>query len=398
MPTVWPFLPNLRRSDYIISREYSTEIIVSRSGKEQARANRQTPRKRIEYVAGQTEDCLREFNRYMVTAQREQLAIPDRVRYVRLTAELPGGNTTIIVDPLPSWLVAGARLMLVDGTRHGYRTVAGIVGTSVTFNESDADVWPVGTRLHPALIGYLDATIGAPLLSQRGVIEASIVFHVDPGIEDAEEEGSAVYTLGGREVFLTRPDRWAPIRFDRFQDGRGKVDFGHGRVSNYFPVEFSSVIWEASYTGCDFDAADALRQFFDRMDGRRGEFYMPTFLPDLAPTAGVTAAGTTLAVSGDGLEAAYDGNSVYSAIALKKKTGGWITRTVSSVVDGSGSGATITVGAAWGENVALGNIAMVCWLPVWRFASDILTTNWKRDTVATVKMSFQIIENLAVEA
>lgn len=396
MPTVWPFLPNLRRSDYIVSREYATEIIVSRSGKEQARANRQTPRKRIEYVTGQTGDCLRDFNKYMVTAQREQLAIPDRVRYVRLAAELPGGNTSITVDPLPAWIVAGASLMLVDGTRHGYRTVAGVIGTGVTFNESDILAWPAGTRLHPALLGYLDARIPSPVLSQRGIIEVSVSFEVDPGIEDAEDEGSATYTLGGREVFLTRPDRWAQIRFDRVQEGMGEVDFGHGRVSRFFPIEFSTAIWEATYTGCDFDAADALRQFFDRMDGRRGEFYMPTFLPDLNPTAGVTAAGTTLVVTGV-LGSTYNGSSIYGAVALKKSDGTWITRVVSSVATTGSNQSTITVSSAWGSTVALADILMVCWLPVWRFASDILTMNWRRDTVATVKMSFQMIEKLTVE-
>lgn len=395
MPTVWPFLPDFRRASYDVTREYRTEILVSRNGKEQARALRQTPRKRIEYLTAQTGDCLRDFHRSMVNAQREQLAIPNRVIYTTIV-ELPGGNTVLTIDPLPDWVVEGAVLMLVNGKRHSLRTVASVIGTSVTFDESDVLTWPAGSRLHPAFVGYLSSNIPGPIISPRGLNEVSVSFEVDPGSDEPEDEGSAATTLGGREVFLQRPDRWIPVRFDHVQEGSGDVDYGHGRVVRYFPVEFSTIIWEAQYTGCDYDRCDELRQFFDRMDGRRGEFYMPTFLPDLVPTSGITAAGTTVSVSGLGLEDKFDGSTVFGALALKTVDGTWITRTVSSVAD-VGLGATITVGAAWGQTVTQANIAMISWMPVWRFASDILTMSWRRETVANVKMSFQMIEKLAVE-
>lgn len=397
MPTVWPFAPNIRQAPYVVSREYRTEIITSRSGKEQARALRQTPRKRIEYLTGVTGDCLRAFDRSMVTAQRTQLAIPDRVRFTTLAGALASGNSSVAVASVPSWLVEDVSVVLVSGSAHELATVASVVGTTVTFDDAVVKNWSAGARLHPALVGYLATSISAPLISPRGVVEVQVSFEADPGTEAAEDEGSAAATLGGREVFLTRPNRWVPIDLDRVQEGRGDVDYGFGRVKRFFPVAFSTRLFEASWTGCDFEKSDALRAFFDRMKGRRGEFYMPTFQADLVPTAGIAAAGTTLLVDGDGLEAAYDGSTTYAAIALKTTAGAWITRTVSSVTDITGGGASITVGAAWGSTVALGNIAMVCWLPVWRFASDILTMSWPRETVAEVRMAMQMLETEAVE-
>jgi hypothetical protein len=288
--------------------------------------------------------------------------------------------------------------MLVHGSDHGFRTVASIVGTTITFDEFDAFDWPDGTRLHPSLTGYLDASIQAPVISPRGVLDLSVTFHVDPGSEPTEEDGTAPATLSGREVFLTRPNRWLPIDIIRVQEGAAAADYGFGRIGRFFPIEFATRMWEATYTGCDFDDADALRQFFDRMKGRRGEFYMPTWTADLVPTAGITSAGTTLLVDGDGLEAAYDGSTTYAAVALRKTDGTWITRTVTNVADITGGGASITIGSTWGEDVALGSIAMVCWLPVWRFATDILTMTWVRDDVAEVRLAMQMIESLAVEA
>ncbi len=395
--TIWPFPPNIRHGAYEVSREYRTEIIVSRAGKEQRRALRQTPRKRIEYLTGQTGDCLRAFDRSMLTAQRTRLSIPERVRFVRLDAGLAGSATSVVIDPVPAWIVEDAELMLVNGSDHVIRTVASVVGTTVTFDESEAAAWPAGTRLHPSLQGYLATTIAAPVISPRGVIEVSVSFEVDPGTEPVEDDGAAAATLNGREVFLNRPNRWMPINLGRVQEGAGDVDYGFGRVQRFFPIEFSTRMWEAAYTGCDFDHADDLRQFFDRMKGMRGEFYMPTFQADMIPASALTSAGATITVSGTATASAFNGDTVFAGVAVKKSDGTWLTRTVSSIAP-SGGNSVLTVGAAWGENVALADIAMVSWLPVWRFASDILTMSWPREDVAEMRLPFKMIESLAVEA
>lgn len=398
MPTLWPFAPNIRQAPYVLSREYRTEILVSRAGREQARALRQTPRKRVEYITSQTGDCLRAFNNSMVTAQRTLLSIPDRVRYVTLSTGLPSGNTSVVVDPLPAWVAEGESLILMGGGMQAFRTVASIIGTTVTFDESELVTYPAGTRLHPSLQGYLAATIPAPMISPRGVIEVAVSFEVDPGLELPEDVGTAETTFDGREVFLRRPNKWVPIDLGRVQEGIGRVDYGFGRIQRFFPIEFSTVMWEASYTGCDFENADALRQFFDRMKGRRGEFYMPTWGFDLNPTAGVNSAGTLLTVAGEGLEAAYADSTTYQAIGLRKTDGTWILRTVTDISDLSGDGAAVNVSPAWDETISLSNIDRISWLPLWRFASDILTMTWPRDTVAEIRLPMQMLENQAAEA
>lgn len=399
MPTVWPFAPSFRTAPYVVNREYRTDIITSRSGKEQARALRQTPRKRLEYTTRVTGDCRREFNALMTYAQRTQLIVPDRVRFITVEGGLPSSNTSIVVDPIPYWIQEGVTLMLLRGSRHSIRTVASIIDDVVIFNESEVEAWPEGTTLHPTLVGYLNTNISAPLVSQiRGITEVTVSFEVDPGSEDIPEEiDAATTTLGGREAFLVRPDRWTPITLGRVQNGYGDVDFGFGRVSRFFPIEFSTRMWDATYTGCDFDHSDALRQFFDRMKGKHGEFYMPTWEKDLVPTAPLTSAGTAMQVSGSGLEIAYDDSTVWKALAVRKTDGTWILRTVNNVTDIGTDAATINISGNWGQNVPLNQIERVCWMPVWRFASDILATSWVREDVAEVRMSMQMIETLTVE-
>lgn len=396
--TVWPFGPQIKRAPYVVTREYRTDIIVSRSGREQRRALRQTPRKRIEYVTAQTADCLRAFDRSMVSAQRTLLAIPERVRFVTLASGLTGGASAVVISPVPAWIVEGSELVLVAPGKAALRTVVDITGTTVTFLEFEADAWPAGTRLHPSLNGYLETTINAPLVSlKRGVIEVSVNFQVDPGSETPEAAGAAAATLNGREVFLKRPDHWETITIGRVQEGAALVDYGFGRVSRFFPIDFSTRMWNADYTACDFDRAELLRQLFDRAQGRRGEFHMPTFQADLVPVSALTSAGTTITVEGPEVDDVYSGDTVFKAIAVKLTSGAWITRLVTAIETNSSDNSLLTVNAAWGQNVSLDQIAMVCWLPVWRFATDILTMSWPREDVAQVRLSLQMIEDLAVE-
>ena len=103
MATLFPFGPSLKRAPYEVTREYRTEIIVSRSGKEQRRALRQTPRKRIEYLSSLCDENVRAFDRAMVNAQRIPVSIPERVRFVKFADGLPPGFGALTIDPVPSW-------------------------------------------------------------------------------------------------------------------------------------------------------------------------------------------------------------------------------------------------------------------------------------------------------
>ncbi|MGO8242004.1 hypothetical protein ACC806_38455, partial [Rhizobium ruizarguesonis] len=79
---------------------------------------------------------------------------------------------------------------------------------------------------------------------------------------------------------------------------------------------------------------------------------------------------TTLTV--EGALSSFSGDTVFPAIALRKKSdGSWLLRTVHSIAPSGGSNSVLTVNAAWGETLALAGTDLVSWLPVWRFATDI---------------------------
>jgi hypothetical protein len=407
--TIWPFGPNLRRGPYEVIREYRTDIITSRSGREQRRALRQTPRKRIEYITARKGDCLREFDQSMASAQRALLSIPDRVRFVRLTSGIAGGSDAVVVDPVPAWIVVGAPLILVAPDRYGARTVLDVTGTTVTFEEFDDAAWPTNTRLHPALSGYLDVNIDSPVVARtHGITEAKIVFHVNTGdgegIDGAgfEDDGSALVgsvipVLNGTEIFLQQPDRFDPMNRSMAQNGLGEVDYGFGRSKRFFAVDFATRLWNAQYTSADFDCAEELRQLFERKKGKRGEFYMPTWQADMVAASDILSGNDTLTVDGSGVFTACADSTVFKAIAVRKTDGNWITREIASIAQDYDT-SIITFTEAWNQNISITSIDKICWLPVWRFASDILTMNWPFEDVAQTTLSLQMIENLGPDS
>jgi hypothetical protein len=333
----------------------------------------------------------------MTQAQRFPRLLADRAKFHRLTATFASAANSLTISPVPEWIVEDAELVLSSGSTMEGRTVASVVGTTVTFDETNTADWPAGTRLHAGLIGWVSPSIIAPNLSPRGVRQANIEFDEKPGSSEPEGVGTASTTLGGREVFLRKPDVWVPMETTFAAEGVGNVDFGFGTVERYFMHEYPTRLFQASYTNCSVAKATEIEQMFNRLQGRRGEFYMPTWAPDLVPVSGIASAGTTITVEGTGVDTSYDGSTVYKGVAVRKTDGSWLVNTVSSIAPSSGN-SVITVGSGWSETVALGAIDMVCWLPVWRFATDSLTMVWVRETVAQTRLSLQMIEALTVES
>lgn len=392
MTALFDVLPNLWAGPYEVTREYRTEIITSRSGKEQRRALRDTPRVRVSYTAVKAGDCLRDFDNAFRTAQRAQALIADRATFVTTTATLSSGGGSVTVSSAPDWLVTDAEVVLATVGAVARRTVSGVAGTTVSFVETDTNTFPAGSRLYRGYVGWLAGELSQPRVSTRGVVEAAVEFVVDPLVGVAEALGTAGTTLGGREVFLRKPDAFTPVDLVRSMPF-GEVDYGLNALTRFWPQAFTQQTWAASYTSEDATHIATIRQFFDRMEGRRGEFYMPTWTNDLPLAAGITGGGTTMTVAG-GDATAFDANTVYAAVAIRKTDQTWAVNTVTDIAP-SGGNSVFTVGTAWGGSIALADVDMVCWMPVWRFASDAMTLVYRRTGVATARLAFTTIENLA---
>jgi hypothetical protein len=130
------------------------------------------------------------------------------------------------------------------------------------------------------------------------------------------------------------------------------------------------------------------------MKGRRGEFFMPTWVADMTPVTAIVTGSRTLVVAEDDLAETYSGDTTRRAIAIQTTGGELLMHGLESIVK-SGGVTTVTVVYPFTADVALAEISKVCWLNRVRFGNDTLTINWKTDQHAEVAVSVVALEHEA---
>lgn len=387
MTVLFAFVPSAA-SAYIVRRVWQTEILTARDGTEQRRALATVPRLGVEFPLTLSGQCRRDFERFMVAGQREDVLLHDRSRSIELAAGM--ADDVVDVGAVPAWLIEGSSAILVHRARVELRTVDDVTGTTVTFAESGA-AWPAGTRLFPALRARLAADIAARRSTVPGVLEVTLRADVLPGFEPAETAGVADATFDGREVWLHTPDRWLAVDID-FGQMRERVDAGFGMFADFHPVAWSAPVWQAQYTGCDAAAVAAIRAFVARMKAQRGEFFMPSFSADLVVALQAGIGTTTLTVEGD--QSDFDGDEIHQAIAARLEDGSWQFNRVTAQAP-SGDDTVLTMAAAWGAAIPTG--ARVSWMPLRRLASDTLEEQWITRAIGQTALAVRALPYVAAE-
>lgn len=381
-----------------VRREFRTDIVTARAGREQRRALRATPRKYLEFQSAFTGDLWRLFSTSMVFGQRTDWYFPDQSRVISAPDGMPVG-ASVDVSSTPAWLVVGAKVILRASSRLEVYTIADVVGDTVTFVESATDDWPDGTLIYPALLGWLRGEVAGQALRGK-MIDVQFGVEVEPTAETQEPALLADATFNGRDVWTLEPYAFRPAVLSHIQY-REVVDALAGAVSRFHPVEFGTRLWRAEFPMSDPDNADKVRSFFENQQGARGEFYMPTFEYDLLPAVAATAGTNILRVDGTLTEVAYATSTTHRAVAVTHADGSIQYNSVASMTTNSGD-TVITFADIWDQQVEVTD--RVSWMPVWRFASDILDIQWMFDfgapptRWATAVPSFTMLEDLAVES
>lgn len=391
---VWSFLPNWS-SPFRVAREYRTTVWQSRSAREQRRALRQTPRRTFNFNAVFTGTTRREFRGLMAKAQNKPIVMPDWSRRTTLAANAAETAISFTVTAVPGWLVGGRAIFLFDGkNRPTVAYVSTVVGTTVTITSPLTSAWVAGSDVLPGPVGFIAAEtrIGA---ATDSVTTSSLQFAVEATSEPAESPAAASTTFNGREVCLL-PVNWRDGLDITLAWAAEQVDFGHGATEYSFPVDFQSGTRRALFTAGSRAEAAVLDDFFDRMKGQRGEFYLPSGEDDMTPAAALTSGTATLTVEGTDTALDYDGSTVHGAICVTLNDGTNLYRTVTDIVTNSGN-SVLTLGSNWTTTIPVASVARISWMPVCRFASDTLVVEWVTDSVAEADLAMRFLEHLVAE-
>lgn len=395
---LWPFVVNWREG-YRISYEFWTDIFTSDSGKEQRRALRATPRKKIEFLAQVTHERLRVLKRLLSSWQNKTMIMPEVTRQAAAAAPMaPGAVEMTLKAAAPWWMVEDANVCLMhDGTLET-RKVASTAGNVVTFQGSTATLWPRHTKVHPGLSGILESSLSMQNYSS-GVGEINVAFNVEPGSEQLRNPGEPAVEVDGREV-MVKPPNWRDGIDVTFEHDFSQVDFNRGVVANFYAIPFGSTIRQAVYTAFNAQQAEELLQFFERQSGQLKDFYVPSNEDDI-PLMVTAGAGTdTLRSKTTEIAAAFEDDTVHRGVAVFMKNGDVFyryVRFVFEVHDVYGDDSVVQTDGTWPYDIEPADVRMICWMPAMRFATDTLTIEFKTDSVAETSFNMRTVENRPVD-
>lgn len=366
MPVLFPLWAQAI-SQFVVRSEYKTDIITSRKGREQRRAGRQTPRKVIEFSATMLPPTWRKVRNALANGQRFQWYCSDPSRAMTTNVDA-SGTGPFTVNTVPDWAAVGLPVAVQHGSNYELRTIDAIAGNNLTLSAGTVADWPSGTSIYLALLGYLSAQLQQQTII-RDALTAKITFEVDPVSEPDDPISSASATVAdGRELWEQEPLRLAPIE-TTLEVYREIVDAGQGIVQRFHPIDYTGRMFRATFTSIDKTFQEYLQDWQRRQKGCRGEFFMPTFEPDLVANTDTTASGSNTIVVDDpnDLVLAFNNSPIYRFVYVKHLDG---TTQINELVSVTGTGPyTFIFVDNWTADIVYVD-DRVSWLPMWRFASD----------------------------
>jgi hypothetical protein len=391
------YWPNWR-DPVTVTHEFKTEIITSRSGLEQRRSLRETPRKRVEFVATiantDVRDALRQFRRYMERGQNKTAVMPEFPRRVGVTEAPTSGSDLVQLESVPAWLVENRSVVLHDSRGSSLYRVLHVSGTTLQLAQKLTRDWGSDTSVVAGLTGRLPDAL--PTTDRASfVTEVSVRFdaYVGAEVDEAFDAGDPVIEFDGREIFPWRPD-WS---FDPNVDMQWpieEVDFEFGLTERFRIVEFPARMFKAQFLASTSAAAEAMLRFFLRAKGRRGEFFIPTFENDLRLRQPTPIGSNVIRLVGLEPLRTYTDSPVHKVLLVRQRDGSYHpfkVVLVSQVNDSLGEDTLIELTEVSPIVIGGPDTSTIDWMYLARLGSDSLTFSWVRSDVARVQISFQTL-------
>jgi hypothetical protein len=254
--------------------------------------------------------------------------------------------------------------------------VVGVVGSTITLDDPLVNAWASGDVVRPTFFGLFDGKIVLDGQWRHGIDRVSIDCY--PGGEPPRDAGSAWATLGGIEVFTPR----AGLR----QRAERRPSCGRSTRSTSGAAARRSSGRSTSWRARSRPSSTAsrrertqLEQFFDRMKGRRTAFYLPTWEERLRARrlgavriVGVPRLGSALATDFGSIDYAV----VNEGVAVCLTDGTMLYRRITDIARRAATAWSRSI--AWGVALSTANVARISRMPFSRFASDEMTTSWRR--------------------
>lgn len=392
MPFLFPFQPNWNES-FKVELSYKTEIIVSRNFKEQRFALRTQPRKQVSFTINPRRGRLSAFMDEFSSQQQAAYVVAEPTRSVVVSTVAMAGDSALYLEgaAAPVWAASGAYLVVSGAAGPELVLVdTALPGVLVLDQPLSNDV-AAGARVSPGLVGRVSQSLSGQLLTNM-TGKFDIDFAADPGLNIVEGVTSAPLAFNGRELFLLKPN-WRTSPNFTLEGLLETTDYGRGRVEHFAPVNFNQAGLRLEFLQKTSAEVEALCQFFHRMKGQQGEFYMPTWGDDFDLSIGCAAGASVLDTPGVAKANMLGSSTIYRAAIAFFKDGTYQVNKIATLAAASGNSRFSFV-SPWAKALNDSTVKLMCWLPVWRLAVDTMTLEWPTAVAAQTQLTMRALEDL----
>lgn len=381
MTELFPFRPNW--TDGVeVRTSHKTDVFTSRSGREQRRALRMTPRRTVTYSSVTVGDELVRFQRLMGTKSNQEFNMPDWSRFVRTHGIEQGASHFTVRELGVEWLSNDTTIAVVEGERILIATITMVEGYTVEVNQPIGQTFSPAAVVRPVFVGMLGGLTSVTNTST--VASVRVVFDVRPGSVANSEEMFTPFLLAGQEVFGFAWN-WAETVTCDYQWDVEKVDFQRGVTTTYTPVDFGTVTQKATIVRQD-DAIGSVLRFLERAKGRRAQFWFPSGTADITLMSDAASGATALVVEGSDLYDKFAGDPVYSGLAIHTTDGRRVFRKINSITLASGN-SVLNLNSPLSFALPTALVAKISWLRPSRFASDDQSIEYLTDNVVQLQIT-----------
>ncbi|SIQ31038.1 hypothetical protein [Marinobacterium stanieri] len=377
-------------------REYKTDIMRSRDGKEQRRALRSKPRKSLSFDVLLEGTEASNFDYLMTGLQPHRWLLPMWQRPRRLTTAVSaGGNTLQFAAPVSYELRSGDYLVLHrEGAEPEAQQVDTVSGDrlSVTLTDVLEADWPAHSHVYPTEAAQLHKGNSGRYITS-GVLRANMNFNC---LVDArapvEPELTFDLMIGALEV-LTHPINWVNSLDVGYDWEPVLIDADIGPTAYETDGDLASQTRKCEVLTETSDEVDWWFAFFDRCRGRQVPFLMPTWV-DLGLEAPASP-GATFEVPGTALGLYLLDNPTYTHLMLRLHSGNQAYYEIQAVAPDFELGVTvITTAESWGEAYNPWECVQACLVNTCRLASDRMEISWVTDEVAKITFAVKTVEDV----
>lgn len=370
------------------TREYLTEIFTSHDGSEQRVAWRQAPRRRTSFTTwlkSGTRPLMDSARRHNRDARDTMVDVSEEGSRITQINDAD----TIRVDRVFLWAKPGQAVSFYS---RGVLTDPIFINSTTNQTISFTTILPAGIAVGDIACPIFDVDFrntSTFTFETSDFATSRIEASISPGQEDAPESDTGDM-FDGREVWLKRPN-WTSAPQFQFDNTTIFNDTGYGVVGRQNPISLNVPKMQASTFYRSRIEIRELVDFFDRQKGRRGEFFVPSWVSDLHLSADISNGDTHIDTTLDDLEDLYGDLEAFRAIALDTTTHGVLLRKIDNI---SGNRINLTSSLPALPRAA---VPMVSWLPLCRFASDLLTITWDTATTASALLNYQTLRYVAAD-